>query len=415
MLSKRLMGAAVAVLAVTTAAACGSPTTAGSDTSPAAAATSAASTAPVVNGVSQVKIDLTGDAGGQCALSHPSAAAGPVTFTVSNSSAASLTEIELQSGLRIIGERENLAPGLPASSFTLTLDGGSYTLYCPGASPETQTFTVTGKAPATSSGDAAQLLQQGTKGYATYANDQAAAMVTAVKALDAAVDSGDLTKAQQAYVKARPFYERIESDVEGFVLPGSKVNDNSGFLDYLIDMRASNLDPAVGWSGLHAVERDLYGRKKITAQTKTYTADLVTHTEELNKLIRTLSYKPEDLANGAAGLLEEVQRNKITGEEEAYSHIDLATFASNIEGAQQAFAYLEPGLTTIDPTLTSQVATQFASVTKALDALQDKDAPGGYLAWTPANRAKYGKSLSQKVLALQQPFQRVAEKVATAQ
>ena len=75
-------------------------------------------------------------------------------------------------------------------------------------------------------------------------------------------------------------------------------------------------------------------------------------------MVKTLTYKPEDLANGAAALLEEVQSNKITGEEEEFSHIDLIDFAANVEGARQAFAYLQPGLEKIDPDLVTQVVTR---------------------------------------------------------
>ncbi len=72
----------------------------------------------------------------------------PVTFTVTNKDAAGLTEVELLSDQRIMAEKENLAPGLGAVSFTSTLGGGKYQLYCPGASKELTDFTVTGKASA---------------------------------------------------------------------------------------------------------------------------------------------------------------------------------------------------------------------------------------------------------------------------
>ena len=92
--------------------------------------------APVKDGVSQVQITLTSDDGGSCVLDSDSAKAGPVTFSVTNKTAAGLTELELLSNDRILGEKENLAPGLPPVSFTLTLDGGTYQIYCPGAARE---------------------------------------------------------------------------------------------------------------------------------------------------------------------------------------------------------------------------------------------------------------------------------------
>lgn len=408
-----LLGASMAVTLVTGLAACSS-TTASSSGTPSSAGSASGDAAPVSNGAAQVKINLVNDGGDACSLDHTTAAAGPITFTVTNVSSTAISEVELQSDLRIVGEKENLAPGLPASSFTVTLDGGTYTVYCPGADRETQTFTVTGKAAASPSGSTQQLLASGATEYQAWVVQQAEDMQVAVDALKSAVDSGDVTASKQAYVRARPFYEKIESDVEGFVLPGYKVDDNLGNLDYLIDMRASSLDPKVGWTGFHAIERDLYQGGKITDQTKTYAAGLQTNVGKLVTLVKGLTYKPEDLANGAASLLEEVQANKITGEEENYSHIDIVDFASNVEGAKQAFASLQPGLEKIDPALTEQVATQFGAVDTALNALRDPSAPGGYVEWNTANKDKYAKGLSQAVLALQQPLQRIAEKVATA-
>ena len=61
-----------------------------------------------------------------------------MTFTVVNTSAPGITEMELLRDQRILGEKENLAPGLDPVSFTVTLDGGSYQLYCPGAAPNTK-------------------------------------------------------------------------------------------------------------------------------------------------------------------------------------------------------------------------------------------------------------------------------------
>lgn len=403
------MALAVALSGCAPAPATPAPGTSGS------AASGSDGAAPVSNGAAQVTLTLTGDDGGTCALDHTSAPAGPVTFTVTNVSATGITEVELQSELRIIGEKENLAPGLPASSFTVTLGGGTYTVHCPGAATESQPFTVTGEAAASPSGDVQDLLARGTAEYAKWVVSQTEEMHTSVETLAAAINSGDLTAAKKAYANSRPFYEKIEADVEGFVLPGHKLDDSAGSLDYRIDMRASSLDESVGWMGYHAIERDLFSSGKITAKTKKYASGLVADVAKLVEVAKTLTFKPEDLANGAASLLEEVQSNKITGEEEAYSHLDLMDFANNLEGAQQAFAYLQPGLEQVDDALVDQVAAEFTKVDAALDALRDDSALGGYLPWTKANRDQHSRDLSQAVLSLQQPLAKIAEKVATAQ
>jgi iron uptake system component EfeO len=370
--------------------------------------------ATVSHGASQVKVTLasTNDSD-VCTLSSTTAKAGPVTFTVKNESSTAISEVELLSNERIFGEKENVAPGLAAVSFTVTLTGGKYSVYCPGAAKQQQVFTVTGKA-AVVANSVTGALQSGIKGYAAYVTQEVTTMISATNALKTAVDSGDLTAAQTQYALARPYYERIESDVDGFVLPGFSATDNAGNLDYLIDMRESNLDPAVGWHGFHAVERDLFESKAITASTKTLAAELATNVQKLDALTKSIIYKPEDLANGASDLLEEVQSSKITGEEEEFSHIDLVDFAANIEGAQQAFAYLQPGLTKIDPTLTAKIVAQFASVNALLDKYKDPTALGGYVSYTAAIRASDGPTLSAAVEALHENLASIAAKVATA-
>lgn len=160
--------------------------------------------------------------------------------------------------------------------------------------------------------------------------------------------------------------------------------------------------------------RDLFQNGQITDETKQQVAELQKNVALLDKVAKGLSYKPEDLANGAADLLEEVQSTKITGEEEAFSHYDLGTFAGNVEGAQQAFAFLEPGLVKIDPDLAKRVSSQFASVKALLDTYRDPSVPGGYKLYTDELKASDGAKLSKAVQALQEPLSQIAEKVATA-
>lgn len=374
----------------------------------------AADTAPVSEGAAQVQLTLSGDNGGACVLDHDTAQAGPITFNVTNETATAISEVELLSHNRILGEKENLAPGLPTVSFTVTLDGGSYQIYCPGADQEMQAFTVTGEAASRPSGDIADILAEGTQGYAQYVDSMVDAMMTAVGRLKDAIDADDMAAAKAEYPQARKFYERIESDVEGFVLPGYKVTDNAGSLDYLIDMRTSSLDPAVGWHGFHAIERDLFKFNKIDDDTKQQAAELLKNVNRLNKVVNTLEYRPEDLANGAADLLEEVLSSKVSGEEEAFSHYDLVDFAGNVEGAQQAFAFLKPGMRKIDPDLTQQVETQFKAVKALLDDYRDPDEPGGFVRYTAELKASDAARLSRAIQALQEPMSRIAAKVATA-
>jgi iron uptake system component EfeO len=390
-----------------TVSACGS----GTDS-----ANSSSSASPTsAGGVNSVNVTLANDGGKDgCKLDNGSVAAGPVTFKVTNASAPGITEMELLKDQRIVGEKENLAPGLDPVSFTVTLDGGQYKIYCPGAANEYVDLTVTGQAEAAPTGTVPTILDDGTKSYAVYIVDQINQMNAAVQELEAAVQSGNVDAAKKAYAKARPFYERSESFVDGFVLPGGSPDDNATNLDYLIDMRQSNIDDKVGWKGFHAIERDLFQANAITPGTKALSTELVGNVGKLVGVVSTLEFRPEDLGNGSADLIEEVSTTKITGEEEEFSHIDLVDFAGNVEGAQQAYAALRPGLEKIDPALVTQLDQQFQTVLTTIDGYRDAAALGGYRTYTPELQKSDAAKLTAVITPLHESLATVAQKVAAA-
>src|SRR5215813_8305723 len=73
-------------------------------------------------GAKKVPFTLT-DAG--CDPAHLELPAGPTTFEVTNQGADAVTEMELMQNGRIVGEVENLTPGL-SGSFSVTLSPGTY-------------------------------------------------------------------------------------------------------------------------------------------------------------------------------------------------------------------------------------------------------------------------------------------------
>jgi iron uptake system component EfeO len=91
-------------------------------------------------GAKTLSFELT-DAG--CVPNTTKAPAGPIVFEVENAGTSAVTELEVMDGETIVGEVENLSDGL-SGSFSLTLEQGDYTLYCPGGSDEEGTLTVTG-------------------------------------------------------------------------------------------------------------------------------------------------------------------------------------------------------------------------------------------------------------------------------
>jgi iron uptake system component EfeO len=327
--------------------------------------------------------------------------AGGITFKVKNEDATAVSEVELLSGQRIVGEKENLPPGF-SGSFAVNVDAGTYTLYCPGAAGEKTPVTVTGKAAATGDASTSALLATGVKQYAQYVDQQVATLVTTSEALSKALQGTDLTAAQTAYMKARPYYERIEPVAESFT-----VGNND--LDASLDARDGDV-PVDQWTGFHRIEKGLFADKSLTGLS-TYGEKLVTDAKKLQSLTNGLTYKPFELANGAQELLDEVSSSKITGEEERYSHIDLLDVQGNDEGAEQAFADLQPALQKIDPALTAKIQSAFAALDKLVDSYRTDSNPSGFKFYSELTNADK-QQLAAAVKAVQEPLSQVASKVA---
>jgi iron uptake system component EfeO len=130
-----LVAAAAALPLLLAACGGGSDSSSGTDTS-----ASGGGTAKVKPNEVSVKIVEAG-----CDPAQLDLPAGPTTFKVLNDGAAKISEFEVLDGDRILGEVENIAPGL-SGEFYLTLRAGTYTTYCPGGdSQERGTLEVTGE------------------------------------------------------------------------------------------------------------------------------------------------------------------------------------------------------------------------------------------------------------------------------
>ena len=341
---------------------------------------------------------VTADKG--CTTDRTSFDAGGITFTVTNKDATGVTEVEVLSGDRIIGEKENLPPGF-SGSFSITANAGTYTLYCPGAKVERTTLTVTGTA-ANADDSVAALLKTGTTAYAKYVSEQVGYLLQAVQTLEITLRGTDVAAAQVAYIKARPFYEKIEPVAESFTIGSDSVDAD-------IDARENDV-PAAQWKGFHRIEKGLFVTKSL-AGLAAYGTGLVADVKKLQGLVATLTYQPTELANGAQELLDEVAASKITGEEERYSHIDMLDIDYNVEGALQAFSQLQPALEKIDKTLSDQIVSRFNALDKLIDTYRDTADPSGFVRYEQLTTADK-HNVAAAVKAVQEPLSRVGNKVA---
>ena len=134
-----------------------------------------------------------------------------MNFKVSNSNADAVSEAELLSGGRMLGEQENLSPGL-SGGFSLRLDNGTYQIYCPGASQEKWDFTVTGKA--TPSWRDNPALVTATTEYATWIKQQVGLLVTSTSPLWTPSTRVTWPRPRRCTGAARVFYEKVEPVAE---------------------------------------------------------------------------------------------------------------------------------------------------------------------------------------------------------
>ncbi|MFD4251105.1 iron uptake system protein EfeO [Amycolatopsis thermoflava] len=341
-----------------------------------------------------ITVDATDTA---CTVSATTANAGNVTFEVTNKG-TKVTEFYLYAeGDRIMGEVENIAPGLTRKLTVEVPEAGTYQTACkPGMTGDgiRGAFTVTGGA--TRQADANTKLGDATKSYATYVASQSDALLTETQKFADAVKSGNVDDAKARYAPTRVYYERIEPVAEKF-----------GDLDPAIDVREADLEEGQQFTGFHRLEKDLWvtGLQADSAQV----ADkLVADVTTLVTQAKAIQLTPLDLANGAKELLDEVATGKITGEEEIFSHTDLWDFQANLDGSEAAIQALRPVLAERDPQLVSEVDAQFKSVQTLLDAQRAGD---GFKYYTELSQDQI-REFASAVDALSEPLSRTAEVVA---
>lgn len=356
-------------------------------TSKPTAAGSATASSPAKSGLKTVEIKLT-DAG--CDPATIKLDAGRTTFKVTNGGTGRVSELEVLSGARILGEKENLVAGL-SGSFTLDLQPGQYTLSCPGGTSDAAGVVTVGGSATASSPD--PLLAGAVAGYQRYVTTQAKELVRRVQSFVDAVKAGDIEKAKAQFAAARVPYETIEPVAESF-----------GTLDPDIDARVNDVEKGQKWTGFHRIEKALW-EDNSTKGLGPVADKLLADVQTLEAKARTLTYKPDELANGANGLLAEVASSKISGEEDRYSHTDLSDFEANVNGAQTTFGLLAPVLRAKDAALAGDINSRFDAVQKELATLKQGDAYPSYDTVDDGER----RQLSDLVAGLAKPLAKISD------
>lgn len=332
-----------------------------------------------------------------CEVARAEAPAGTIEFAVSNKGTKINEFYVYAEGDRIMGEVENIAPGLTRTFHVEVSEPGTYQTACkPGMVGKgiRGEFTVTGASAAPQTDDAK--IKAATASYKRYVGSQADALLAKTTEFVGLVKAGKVDEAKALYPTARSYWERIEPVAESF-----------GDLDPKIDGREDVVDEGMKFTGYHRLEQDLWV-KGLQADSSAIADQLLADVTTIVTEAKKVEFNGLQLANGSKALLDEMATGKITGEEERYSHTDLWDFAANWEGSKGAIASLRPVLEERDPELVASYDKRAA----ALDALVQKHAKGdGYQLYTELTPIEV-RALSDALDAVAEDVSKVAGVVA---
>jgi iron uptake system component EfeO len=345
-----------------------------------------------------------------CDLSADAAPSGRLVFKVKNTG-TKVTEFYLYAadGKRIVGEAENIGPGL-TRSLVVNAPAAKYVPACkPGmtGSGIRGTFTVSESGEKSNASAVVQKqVEAANEQYHAYVEDEAGQLLTGTRQFVAAYKAGDDSKARSLYAATRVHWERIEPVAESF-----------GDLDPKMDAREADLEEGQKWTGWHRLEKDLWPPKDAayTALTKTeratYAEQLMADTDTLHGRIEKLSFTVDQIGNGAKSLLDEVATGKVTGEEEIWSHTDLYDFQANVDGARVAYEGLRPVLKVKNPTLDTELEQRFSALQTLLDQYRTGSGDAaGFVSYEKLSGAEV-KQLSDAVNALSEPLSQLTAAV----
>ena len=236
-------------------------------------------------------------------------------------------------------------------------------------------------------------LSKETAEYKKYVEGQIDLLLKDTENFAQLLKTGKLDEAKKVYPLIRMAYERSEPIAESFGESDIKI-------DYrLVDFK-EEFKNEEGWKGFHRIEKILW-EQNTTKGTEKYADDLVNDIKELKAKIATIEVTPDLMVTGAIDLLNEVSTQKITGEEEVFSHTDLYDFRANIEGAQKIFELFRPKLEQKDAKLVTTLDTEFKAVNALLDKYMTDDKH--YKLYTELTKEDT-KALAEAVTKLGEPL-----------
>jgi protein ycdO len=236
-------------------------------------------------------------------------------------------------------------------------------------------------------------LKQATELYKKFVENQVDTLLKDTEKFAETIKAGNLEEAKKQYPLIRMAYERSEPIAESF--GELDVNIDFRLADYLEENKTED-----GWRGFHRIEKIMW-ENNTTKGTEEYADQLVKDVKELKAKVATVEVTPDLMVTGAVDLLNEVATQKITGEEEIFSHTDLYDFKANIEGAEEIFKIFKPLIEKKDSKLAKDLVEKFATINGLLDKYKTDDKH--YKLYTDLTKENT-KELSEAVTKLGEPL-----------
>jgi len=241
--------------------------------------------------------------------------------------------------------------------------------------------------------DTKEQLKQATDLYKKFVENQVDTLLKDTEKFAETIKAGNLEEAKKQYPVIRMAYERSEPIAESF--GELDVNIDFRLADYLEENKTEE-----GWRGFHRIEKIMW-EQNTTKGTEEYADQLVKDIKELKAKVATVEVTPDLMVTGAVDLLNEVATQKITGEEEIYSHTDLYDFKANIEGAEEIFKIFKPLIEKKDSKLAKDLTEKFATINGLLDKYKTDEKH--YKLYTDLTKENT-KELSEAVTKLGEPL-----------
>ena len=353
-----------------------------------------------------------------CDLSRTEASTGTVDFAVTNNGDKVTEFYVFGNNNRVLGEVENIGPGLTGKLTVEVVDPGTYQTACkPGMVGDGIRTALTVSGEKKEKQQAPASVQQAKATYLTYVRGQLDGLSAQTKSFTDEIIAGNLDAARAQFGLTRTFYERIEPVAESF--PD---------LDPAIDMRWDDTaDGTEPFTGFHRLERFLWPpqqadvgeqpgdvapadmanakatdtKQNIDGIARQLDTDVNRLRTEVNK--PDFTFETQSFVKGPQALVDEVAATKVGGEEDRYSHTDLFDFAANIDGSETLIADMQPIISAKNPALMDKITQQFAAIRADINAFRSGD---GYASYDTVPEDKR-KALSDQIDALSQSLSQV--------